>query len=118
MSHVKRQLVFGWNGYFACQDTVSELAPVLVHQDLRDASELIDKTGDASVRGSHHRESRFDTAEDRIREMLLRSRGAQEPAVIGHVREQIRAAEDKLPRQVSNRIFETNQRRDPRLIIR
>ena len=59
-----------------------------------------------------------EATEDRVGQMLPRTGGAQEPAVIGHVGEQIRAAEDKLPGQVADGVFEANQRRDQRLVIR
>ena len=118
VSHVKRQARFVGIATSSGQRAIGELAAVFVQQDLGDPPELIDEAGHAGVRRPHHREARFDAAENSIREMLLRSGRAQEPAVIGHIGEQIRAAEDKLPRQVTNRVFEANQRRDQCLVIR
>ena len=50
--------------------------------------------------------------------MLSRAGGVQKPAIVRHVGEQVRAAQDKLPGQLAERILETNQRRDLHLVSR
>ena len=88
-------------------------------QHLRDPAEAIDETGHAGVRRAHHRTPGFDTAKDRVRKMLLaRPPSAQEPAVVRHVGEQVRAAQNKLPGQLAERVLEADEWRDLHLVGR
>ena len=50
--------------------------------------------------------------------MLLRTGRMQEPSVVCHVNEEARASEHKFSCQLANSIFETDQGRDLRVLIR
>ena len=47
-----------------------ENAALVVAQDLSDATEFINETGDTSVGGTHHGPAIFDAAKNGIRQML------------------------------------------------
>src|ERR1700719_222901 len=49
--------------------------------------------------------------------MLLRPGRMQKPTVVRYVDEEVRAFEDELPGQVANRVFETDQWRNPNVAI-
>src|SRR4029079_3463587 len=60
--------------------------------------------------------SRFYAAKDCIRQVLMRSSGRLKPAVVRHIYEQVRTGtcfvrQDKLSGELTNGVFETNQRR-------
>ena len=59
---------------------------------LGDAAEHVDETGHAGVGGADHRQARFHATENRVGQMLLRTGGFHEPAVVRHVGEQVRPA--------------------------
>ena len=98
-------------------DAIDELIAIFLEK-FGDAAEFIHETGDAGVGGADHRASCFDAAENCVGQMLPRAGGAQEPAVVGDIDEQVRAFDYELSRQFSDCIFKANQRRDLHVIIR
>src|SRR6266513_2912613 len=91
MACVKRQLVFSRNVDLASENAFSECAARVISQYLRDAAEFVDKASHPSIRCPSHRATRFHTSKNRIRQVLMRTGGMQEPAVICYIDEQIRA---------------------------
>ena len=83
-----------------------------------DAPELVDETSHAGVGRAYHRQACLDAAKNRARHVLPRSGRTQEPAVVRDVHEQVRAGQNKLAREIADRVFETNQWRDPGLVVR
>src|SRR3979411_1288213 len=109
MSRIKRQRVFGWNIDISREHAFGECAAVFVLEFLSDAAELVYETSHAGVCRAHHRVPRLDATKDRVGQMLLRSGGMEEPAVVRDVDEKIGAAlEYKFSRQIAHRVFETN----------
>src|SRR4030095_11703910 len=122
MPGVKRQLLFGRHFDFAGKHALSERAARVIPEHLSDASKLVDEAGHAGIRRPNHRPSRFYAAEDCVCQVLMRSAGSLEPAVVRHIYEQVRAGtclgwKDKFSGQLANRVFETDQRRDMDLAV-
>ena len=117
MLRVKRERWLVGDIDFAGEGSFFENAPLIISQDLRDATKVINEAGDAGVSGAHHGSPIFHASENSIRQMLTRTSGAQKPAVVGDVSEKICATQSKLPGQFSDGILETNQGRDFAAII-
>ena len=118
VARVKRQLVFRRHLDFAGEYAFGKRAARFIAQYLSNAAKLIHKTGHPRVRRSDHRATRFHTAKNRVCQMLMRPGGMQEPPVICEVHQQVCASNYELPRQIANRVFEANQRRDLRIAAR
>jgi hypothetical protein len=116
--NVEGRHVLAGHADLASQYALRKLASTFVDQGVGDFSELVDETGHARIGGAHHGEPGFDAAEDRIREMLPGSRGAQEPAIIRHVHEQIGASEHELPCEFADGVLKADQGRDFAVIVR
>src|SRR6476659_6895982 len=114
MPHIKCELGFYGDLYVSQKDVFYEGREGSLGGN---QTEFVDGTGDSGVGGPNHRETSFDTAKDRISQMLLRPGRTQEPSVIRYVGKEVGATENKLPRQVANRILETDQRRDSCLVV-
>src|ERR1700757_3045454 len=116
MPSIKRQLLLGRHFDFARKYALSKRATRFIPQYLSDAAKLVDETSHTGIRGADHRPTRFYAAKDCIRQVLVRSSGPLKPAVVRHIYEQVRAGtclgwKDKLSGELTNRVFETNQRR-------
>src|SRR6266404_4691970 len=118
MPGVEGQLPFGGNLDFAREHALGKCAARFITQCLSDAAELIYKTGHPRIGCPNHGATRFDTAKNCVRQMLLRSGGMQKPSIVCEVHQQVCASNYKLPRQIANRVFEANQRRDLRVANR
>src|SRR6059036_378811 len=79
---------------------------------MRDASSFVYRAGYPRICGADHGTAGFDAAKNGVRQMLLRAGRFLEPAVVRHVDENRRAAEDKVPGQLADRVFEANERRE------
>src|SRR4029453_15523567 len=122
MPGVKRQLLFGRHFDFAGKHALSERAARVIPEHLSDASKLVDEAGHAGIRRANHRPTRFYAAEDCVCQVLMRSAGSLEPAVVRHFYEQVRTGtclvwKDKLSGELANRVFETDQRRHMNIAI-
>src|SRR6266404_9834690 len=116
MSGIKRQLLFGWHFDFAGKHALGKRAARVIPEYLSDAAKLVDEAGHAGIRRADHWPTRFYTAKNCIRQVLMRSSGPLKPAVVCHVYEEVRAGaclvwKDKLSGELANRVFETDQRR-------
>src|SRR6476646_5276198 len=115
MADIERQLLFGGHFDFACKHALSKRATGFIPEHLSDSTKLVDETGHASIRRADHWATRFYAAKDCIRQMLMRSSGRLKPAIVRHIYEQVRtgtcfARQDKLPGEIANGVFKTNQR--------
>src|SRR6266705_3721992 len=117
MARVKSELVRDRHLDLAREDAFGERAAGLILQHLCDASEFVYKTGDSRIGCSNHWPACLNAAKNRICQMLTRTARAQKPCVVRYIHEQIRAFEDELAHQISNRVFKTDQRRDADIII-
>src|SRR5882757_1997796 len=116
MSGIKRQLLLGGHLDFAGKHALGKRASGFILEYLRDAAELVDETGHASIRRANHWPTRFYAAKNCIRQVLMRSSGLLKPPVVGYIYEQVRTGtclvwKDKLSGELANRVFETDQRR-------
>ena len=116
MPDIKRQLLLGRHFDFAGKHALSKRAARFILEHLSDAAKLVDETGHAGIRRADHWPTRFYAAKDCIRQVLMRSSGPLEPAVVRHIYEQVRAGscvgwKNKLSGELANRVFETDQRR-------
>jgi hypothetical protein len=68
---IKRELTIFRNRQRPAQNAFSKGAAFGILQHLRDATELVHETGHPRVRGPGHWPTGFDTAENRIFEMLI-----------------------------------------------
>ena len=113
MSDIKRQLLLGRHFDFAGKHALGKRAARVLLEYLSDAAKLVDETGHSGIRRANHGSPRFYAAKNCIRQVLMRSSGPLEPAVIRHIYEQVRAGtclvwKDKLPGELADRVFETN----------
>ena len=108
MLRVKRERWLVGDIDFAGESSFFENAPLIISQDLRDATKVINEAGDAGVSGAHHGSPIFHASENSVRQMLTRTGGAQKPAVVGDVSEKICSSQDELPCQLTDGVFETN----------
>src|SRR4029450_1320882 len=117
MARVKSQLAPGRHFDFARENAFGKRAAGFILQHLRNASELVYKTSASRIGCADHWSACFNAAKNRICQMLTRSSRAEEPCVVRHVHEQVCAFKYKLARQIANRVFKTNQRRDTDVAI-
>ena len=68
---IERQLSILWHADFTGQHAFVECVAGVVMQKLRDPSELVYKTSDASVSCADHRAPIFDAAKDRVGNVLV-----------------------------------------------
>src|SRR4029077_4234167 len=116
MPGIKRQLLLGRHFDLAYKHALSKRAARIILKHLSDAAKLIDETGHAGIRRTDHRATGFYAAKDCIRQVLMRSSRPLKPPVIRHIHEQVRTGtclvrKDELSSELTNRVFETNQRR-------
>ena len=90
------------------QNALFKDAALIVAQHLRDTAEFIDETSHPGVGCAHHGPARFDTAENRVRKMLTRTRRAQKPAIVRYVGEKIGATQDKLAGEFADRVLKAD----------
>src|SRR5436305_9155994 len=117
MTRIKRQcaILRDWHG--AGQDALSECVASIILEELRWVAKFIYETSHASIGGPHHRATVLDAAENCVGQMLFRSRGPQKPSIVRDVDQKVCAVHHKSAHQIAHRIFETNQRRNPRGLI-
>ena len=113
MSDIERQLGLGRHVDFAGKHALGKRAAGVILEHLSDAAKLVDETGHAGIRRADHWPTRFYTAKNCIRQVLMRPSGSLKPAVVRHIYEQVRAGtclvwKDKLPGELADRVFETN----------
>src|ERR1700746_2207324 len=122
MPTIKRQLMLGRHFDFTGKYALSKRATRSIPQYLSDAAKLVDETGHTGIRGTDHRPTRFYAAKDCVRQVLMRSSGSLEPPVVRDIYEQVCAGtcftwKDKLPGELADRVFETDQRRHMDLAV-
>ena len=113
MLGVERALSIGRRDtHHPCKDALEKSRSVRRAQVVRDLPQRIDNRRHAGVRPAQQRTPILHRSKNSVGEVLLRARALEKPAIVRNIHQDLCAILNKAPREIPERVFETDQRTD------